>query len=214
MTERTKSQMPDTLAQKVKLTKKEIQARYYARHKEKILAKQAAYKAEHPGEVKAAKDKFRTKNREKRNAKYAKYAAENKDAIREKQAKERIEKRGMVLAREARYRELNREKVRESRQRFRDANPDYDLVNSQNRRKRIAGAKLPKGIYTRLLKLQQGMCACCKKKLDEYHLDHVIPLAMGGEHHETNVQLLCPPCNLSKGAKHPVDFMQSRGFLL
>jgi hypothetical protein len=29
-----------------------------------------------------------------------------------------------------------------------------------------------------------------------------------------NVQLLCPPCNLKKHAKDPIQFMQERGFLL
>lgn len=40
------------------------------------------------------------------------------------------------------------------------------------------------------------------------------PLARGGTNQRTNLQLLCPPCNLSKSAKDPIDFMQSRGFLL
>lgn len=31
---------------------------------------------------------------------------------------------------------------------------------------------------------------------------------------DENVQLLCSRCNLSKGAKHPVEFMQSQGYLL
>lgn len=36
----------------------------------------------------------------------------------------------------------------------------------------------------------------------------------GGANDKSNIQLLCPHCNLSKGAKHPVDFMQERGMLL
>ena len=41
-----------------------------------------------------------------------------------------------------------------------------------------------------------------------------MPLARGGKHEASNLQLLCPPCNMSKNAKHPIDFMQQRGFLL
>jgi hypothetical protein len=33
-------------------------------------------------------------------------------------------------------------------------------------------------------------------------------------HTDFNVQLLCATCNLNKNAKDPIDFMQSRGFLL
>lgn len=35
-----------------------------------------------------------------------------------------------------------------------------------------------------------------------------------GSNTDDNIQLLCKTCNLSKGAKHPIDFMQSKGFLL
>ena len=66
-----------------------------------------------------------------------------------------------------------------------------------------------------LLVLQRGRCAVCRVQLgDDKHLDHIIPLAAGGGHEVGNFQWLCPPCNLSKHAKHPVDFMQSRGYLL
>ena len=41
-----------------------------------------------------------------------------------------------------------------------------------------------------------------------------MPIALGGKNVDDNVQLLCAACNLSKQAKHPVDFMQQRGFLL
>lgn len=40
-----------------------------------------------------------------------------------------------------------------------------------------------------------------------------MPIARGGSNTDDNVQLLCPACNLKKSAKHPVDFMQERGFL-
>jgi 5-methylcytosine-specific restriction endonuclease McrA len=66
-----------------------------------------------------------------------------------------------------------------------------------------------------LLMLQRWRCAVCRADLKQgKHLDHVIPLAAGGRHEVGNFQWLCPSCNLAKSAKHPVEFMQSRGFLL
>ena len=63
--------------------------------------------------------------------------------------------------------------------------------------------------------LQKGLCPCCRKPLgNDYHMDHIIPLALGGSNGDNNIQLLRSECNLEKQAKHPVDFMQSRGFLL
>jgi 5-methylcytosine-specific restriction endonuclease McrA len=49
---------------------------------------------------------------------------------------------------------------------------------------------------------------------DNYHLDHIVPLAIGGTNTDDNIQLLRQKCNQQKSAKHPIDFMQSRGFLL
>ena len=43
---------------------------------------------------------------------------------------------------------------------------------------------------------------------------HIIPLALGGANDDLNVQLLTPDCNQRKKAQHPVDYMQSQGFLL
>lgn len=96
-------------------------------------------------------------------------------------------------------------------------NPDAPLIN-QNRRAR--GIKsvgmLSKGLADKLFALQRGKCACgCKQPLgDDYHLDHIIPLALGGANTDDNIQLLRPLCNHQKNAKHPIDFMQSRGYLL
>ena len=36
---------------------------------------------------------------------------------------------------------------------------------------------------------------------DDFHVDHVIPLALGGWHCYANVQPAHPFCNVSKGAK-------------
>lgn len=36
----------------------------------------------------------------------------------------------------------------------------------------------------------------------------------GGTNTDDNIQLLNAKCNVSKGAKHPIEFMQKQGFLL
>lgn len=54
---------------------------------------------------------------------------------------------------------------------------------------------------------QSGKCACCGKDLNgTYHVDHIMPLAIGGSNWPDNLQALCAFCNQSKGAKHPYDF--------
>lgn len=96
--------------------------------------------------------------------------------------------------------------------------PEKRAIYEQNRRakKRANGGRLSPGLKGRLYASQKGACACCRAgfTLGDLHLDHVMPLSKGGAHADNNMQLLCQPCNQSKYAKHPVDFMQERGYLL
>lgn len=78
------------------------------------------------------------------------------------------------------------------------------------------------GFYTKedikfLMDVQRGKCAhsWCRVSLKAgHHIDHIMPVALGGGSDRRNLQLLCPPCNLSKSARHPIDFAQMHGLLL
>lgn len=100
---------------------------------------------------------------------------------------------------------------------YRKANPEQHKIGKHNRKAKIllSGGTLSKGLSAKLFKLQNGKCACCSKPLgNNFHLDHIMPLALGGCNDDRNIQLLTGTCNLQKNAKHPVDFMQQRGFLI
>jgi len=115
-----------------------------------------------------------------------------------------------------RWVETNPSRSLEIRAKWAKKNPEKRRIFSQNRRALVKsnGGKLSNNIAEKLLKLQQGKCACCYNQLEKYHLDHIMPVSLGGENKDRNIQLLCPTCNLQKNAKHPIDFMQSKGFLL
>lgn len=133
---------------------------------------------------------------------------------KEKYRNENLEK---LRAYEKKRREQQPEKVEASKKKWRDEHPEQCRVHVQNRhaRKKHNGGTLSRGIVRKLMDLQKGKCACCRIRITEnYHIDHIMPLAKGGKHADNNAQLLCPPCNQSKNSKDPVDFMQSRGFLI
>ena len=66
-----------------------------------------------------------------------------------------------------------------------------------------------------LLVEQGGKCANCGVKPQrQVHVDHIMPLALGGSHEERNLQALCQSCNQRKHAKHPLDFAREEGRLL
>lgn len=150
----------------------------------------------------------------------AKWTAENADKVRE-QIRDRYRtnpvSREKARARSYRYRSANAEKERARSARTAAANPEARRRRDHAYRARKAanGGTLSPGISTRLYKIQRGLCACCGKPLgDDYHLDHIMPLALGGSNTDDNIQLLRAQCNWEKNARHPVDFMQLRGRLL
>lgn len=162
----------------------------------------ARYLVENHDNERTRKAQWYKSNRETALAASAKWNAANKE---------------MVRAYQAEWYEANKEKVRAAYSRWMAANPEAKRICNQNRRarKRAAGGKLSSGLAEKLFRLQHGKCACCKQPLGEdYHLDHIMPLALGGTNTDDNMQLLSSKCNLQKNARHPVDFMQQRGFLL
>ena len=109
------------------------------------------------------------------------------------------------------------EKSRAYNASYRAAHPGRHRIYDQNKRVLRANAvgRLSVGLSEKLFRLQRGKCPCCAEPLgDDYHMDHKMPLALGGTNTDDNMQLLRAVCNMQKHAKHPVDFMQSRGFLL
>jgi len=163
------------------------------------------------------RDIYRAKNREKLLIAKAEYYSVNKYSISIKQAEYRIENLDRVTAKQKEWRSNNKERVAATKAAWKITHPTECLSYRRNRtaKRRGANGKLSKGLSDILFKLQQGKCPCCKLPLGgDYHLDHKMPLALGGANEDFNMQLLRAECNLNKSSKHPVDFMQSRGFLL
>lgn len=108
------------------------------------------------------------------------------------------------------WRERNREAKREAGRRHYALNRERWATYKANRRARERGSdkRLSPRLRSVLMDAQRGLCknCCADLKVTGSHLDHVVPLALGGENVDGNIQLLCPPCNRRKGAKHPEDF--------
>lgn len=167
-----------------------------------VKARNAAWRAANPEKLKSIKAAWRVSNPESARASRAAWKAANR---------EKEKARGVAWV------SANREKVNTKNAAWRAANRELTRVYYSNRRarKRDVGGKLSTGLADRLFKLQRGKCACCGLPLgDNYHLDHIMPLALEGPNTDDNMQLLRATCNQEKWKKHPVDFMQQRGFLL
>jgi 5-methylcytosine-specific restriction endonuclease McrA len=147
------------------------------------------YSYEISEQSKANKKAYSLENNEKTKNYFKEWACRNKDKMSEYQKK---------------WKENNRDKVREKDRRHKHAR----RVLSKNK-------KLSKGLAERLFAAQNGKCACCGKGLKRgFHLDHIIPLALGGENIDRNIQLLLPLCNMKKRDKHPNQYMREMGYLI
>lgn len=64
----------------------------------------------------------------------------------------------------------------------------------------------PRIVYER----DEGICGICGEAVDlaEFEVDHIVPLAAGGEHSYWNVQVAHLGCNRAKGAKVPDDLTE------
>jgi 5-methylcytosine-specific restriction endonuclease McrA len=125
-----------------------------------------------------------------------------------------------------RARDLARSRTPESKKRSAEnsarwlqKNKDKHVARAHRRRamkKGAGGSFLPSDIRE-IFFHQKGRCASCRIKFNasvKQQIDHIVPIAKGGTSNRQNLQLLCQPCNGSKGAKDQIEFMQARGRLL
>lgn len=80
---------------------------------------------------------------------------------------------------------------------------DYKAKEHTKRARRLGAPGRFKGWQViDLLEYQGARCARCNADVrSSYAIDHVIPLSKGGTNWPSNLQILCVPCNGSKGAK-------------
>lgn len=177
----------------------------------------AAYRAANPEKAKAASSAWVEANRERVRARQAAYYQANAARISARDAAEHAANPDKENARSAAKYAADPSKAKGYSAAWAKANPEARRAHTRNRR---AIKRNAEGIHTAadvrtLLTLQKCKCVVCKANIKySYHVDHIQPLSRGGGNGKHDIQLLCPSCNLQKHAKHPIDFMQSKGFLI
>lgn len=126
----------------------------------------------------------------------------------------------LTSSRSKRWYEANKERVKDRRNAYNLANKiqlglakrewhknNMDRVRIA-RKKRRACERGAEGSFSILdiksqLRVQGGCCLACSVSFRDvsYTIDHILPISRGGSNWPDNLQLLCQPCNDSKGAK-------------
>lgn len=170
--------------------KREYDKRYREANKERIKKIDAQYYIKNRDTILQRTAAYYTANREKRRAYGRSYHKKN----REKH-----------LAYAAKYRLEHADKRHE----WYRANLDRVRASKRLRRARKRGNG---GIHTAEDVLRQGevqrwRCWWCGQSCrDDYHVDHMIPLAKGGHNNPGNIVISCPFCNLSKRDRLPEEW--------
>ena len=182
----------------------EAKRAYYLANREKRLAYQMEWNNANKDKAKINSDKWRAENRENERLRALEFRRHNPQLAKQIHLN---------------YRNRNRDKINARDARRRKDRPELSRLYASKRRARkiAAGGSHTIEDIEKLLRVQKHRCAnprCRKSIRKKYHVDHVIPLARGGSDDKTNLQLLCIPCNLIKGAKDPIVWAQQNGMLL
>lgn len=71
----------------------------------------------------------------------------------------------------------------------------------EKQRKAAPRPWVPLAIQRFVFERDGNVCAYCGDKYGPFHLDHVFPWALGGDHTPENLTVACARCNWSKGGK-------------
>lgn len=177
----------------------------------------AAYHAQHANEIQERVRAWRSENPDRCKENAARWVESNLEKSRAIKAAWREKNRSLENARSAERRKSDPSARRAASLKYYKANRERYRAYVRNRRaamRRVDGSHTQDDVL-RLYSYQRGRCAHCGTKLgDDYHVDHVVPISRGGSNSPGNLQLLCPTCNKSKGAKDPIVFAQQHGRLL
>lgn len=174
---------------------------HYARHASKYAAKALARYHENAADRAIYRAGYYQRTRSEALAYAKRYRSANPEAV--------------ALAGKN-YKKNNRAAVSLVTRNWRAKNPELARRHNHTRRARAGGLAISRVVIGGLLRTQRWACVNCMASLKKtgYHVDHIMPLALGGTNTDDNVQLLCPACNLSKSSKHPIDWAQANGRLL
>lgn len=173
-------------------------ARRQAEHGERLRAEIRQDYKENPGKYSAYNKRYRTVHKSSLSVAKSAYYEQNKELIAEYQRNYRKENREAISEKGIEYRNSFREKVRAWNR------------NRKARARNAEGHHSAEDVIEILMSQNEKCNSCGIDLADGYHVDHIMPLILGGTNWPSNLQMLCPTCNTSKGGLHPDDWEEKR----
>lgn len=122
----------------------------------------------------------------------------------------RTNHRDTLLKAQLRWKSENKEHLKAYMAQYLINNKEQRYANNRNYRakKRNAEGRHDNTDIQVILLQQNYFCNGCGCHLDEYDVDHIIPLSRGGSNWPSNLQCLCPTCNGSKNDKTMIEWLE------
>ena len=134
----------------------------------------------------------------------ARYAAKREELCAAQRARRNEDPavRARAAERSAAWKAAHPEQTREHYCRWRLADPQRAAAKERRRDERVRLATVERVERGVVWSRESGTCHLCGRAADpaDWHLEHVVPIAAGGEHSYANVRVAHPVCNLRKGA--------------
>lgn len=160
-----------------------MEAEYRAANREKNTEYNRAWRKANPEYHSEYNKRWREENEEEYRAYYRRYRVDNLDKVR-----------AAYAAWEAKNPNYGTEWARR--------NPERAREIVRRRRARLASVDnfaVTENDIIRMVRRFNGKCAYCDEKLNgNYHVDHVMPVSLGGSNGIGNLVPACPTCNVSK----------------
>jgi 5-methylcytosine-specific restriction endonuclease McrA len=127
----------------------------------------------------------------------------NRDARRAYNKAYRAANKAYFAERNREYRAAHLDEMKAYIRGWREAN--RDRIRDYSHKRNAIFASGERVSRSEVFKRRGGKCGICRKRVDpeNFHVDHIVPLARGGEHSYRNVQLAHPICNSRKRDKFP-----------
>ena len=165
--------------------------------------------------------KYYEENKEKEKIRYKKYYEENKEKESIRQKKYYEENKEKKSIRQKKYYEENKEKIKKYNKNYNEEHKaekkEYqkkysktlkgrEVIRFRRHKKRIAYENTDITVEWLIQqKKENEFCELCGTKMNntnyhsaQAHLDHIIPLNIGGKHIMENVRFICAKCNQSR----------------
>lgn len=193
-----------------KLCQKQLKKKYRESNREKINLSNTEWRKANPEKAAKSIKNWQLKNPEKRKASTIRANQKRKEQRRIECIEWRKKNADKIKKSWQKYKEEHKDRLKENRRKYEEKFPERVRAGKHTRRARLLDldSKIDPD-YIKFLRIAQNMkCNYCNETMEKYQIDHIFPIAKGGNNDNSNLQLLCPSCNRKKGSKTDSEFRE------